>query len=447
MSTKSMRWAAALFSILVASFVIAGRFNASAANSVHLDQCANLGTTCDTAHPSNWQNGNLHPGNSSYTENQSVPFRALMADLTPGSTYAVTLEWDITHGGHHAYDYLTNLVRTESTADPCSPASCSMPQSFLPIPVDPYVPAAGVTQIPGQSIRVDGGSFVTAGSSVANTGNLCGTATCQVPDNPTPYVHSGDIANVASSATTVYFTASAQRVVLSWSAHIASEADWGLGNSAVTISGSPYHMRLTSFLCSDVSNCNVGNEDRSLTPVLAEVTTTTDTPTTTTTEPPTTTTTEPPTTTTTEPPTTTTTEAPTTTTTLAPTTTTTLAPTTTVPGSSTTLAGSTTTAAPTTTLAATTSVATTTSTTSPSATIPASTTTSPTELFVIVPTTTTPSELVTTYPSVIPATGISSRNWIAIAAVLVIAGVIVLPFTTRRGRSSSRQVHKFGERR
>lgn len=448
MSTKPTRWAAAIVTLVVASFVIAGRFDASAASSVHLDQCANLVTTCDTAHPSNWQNGNLHPGNSSYTEDQSVPFRALMADLTPGSTYAVTIEWDITHGGHHAYDYLTDLTRTEATADPCTPESCSTPQSLLPIPVDPYVTAAGVTQIPGQSIRIDGGSFVTAGSAVSNTGNLCGTATCPVPDNPTPYVHSGDITNVASSATTVYFTASAARVVLSWSGHIASQADWGLGNSAVTISGSPYHMRLTGFLCSDASNCSVGSEDRSLTPVLAAVTTTTAAPTTTTTEPPTTTTTEPPTTTTTEPPTTTTTVAPTTTTTLAPTTTTLAPTTTTVPASTTSLAASTTTApASTTTPAPTTTAAATTSTSAPGTTVPATTTTAPTELFVIAPTTTAPSELVTIFPSVIPATGVSARNWIAIAAILVIAGVIALPFTTRRGRSSSRRVQKFGEHR
>lgn len=417
MSRNSQRWAAAIISALVASFVIGGRFTASAASSVHLDQCANLGTTCDTAHPSQWQNGNLHPGNSTYTEGDAVPFRALMTDLTPGTTYGVAIEWNITHGGHHAYDYIAGLGFTEPTADPCTPETCSTPQSFLSIPVDPYVTAGGVTQAAGQSIRIDGGSFVTAGSSVANTGNLCGTATCSLPANPSPYVHSGDMTGAAYSSTTVYFVASAARVVLSWSGHVASQYDWGAGNSASTISGSPYHMQLTDFLCSDDPNCSVGSEDRSMSTVAVVVTTTTTEATTTTTEAPTTTTTEAP--------TTTTTEAPTTTTTLAPTTTTTLA-------------GTTTTVATSTTAAMTTTV--------PPTTVPATTTTSPTDLFVVVPTTTTPSELVTTFPSSLPSTGMSGRNWFGIGALLVVLGLVALPFATRRGRSSSGRVQKFGDR-
>ena len=46
--------------------------------------------------------------------------------------------------------------------------------------------------------------------------------------------------------------------VLAWGGHISTRADWGQDNSAVAISGSPYHMRLIDL---DGSG---GNQDRSL---------------------------------------------------------------------------------------------------------------------------------------------------------------------------------------
>ena len=46
--------------------------------------------------------------------------------------------------------------------------------------------------------------------------------------------------------------------MIAWGGHIATRADWGGANSAVAISGSPYHMRLKDL---DGSG---GNQDRSL---------------------------------------------------------------------------------------------------------------------------------------------------------------------------------------
>ena len=46
--------------------------------------------------------------------------------------------------------------------------------------------------------------------------------------------------------------------MLAWGGHIATRQDWGAGNSAVAISGSPYHTRLIDL---DGSG---GNQDRSL---------------------------------------------------------------------------------------------------------------------------------------------------------------------------------------
>jgi hypothetical protein len=53
-------------------------------------------------------------------------------------------------------------------------------------------------------------------------------------------------------------SASVANPVLAWGWHIATRKDWGNGNSAVAISGSPYHTRLL-----DLDGAG-GNQDRSL---------------------------------------------------------------------------------------------------------------------------------------------------------------------------------------
>jgi len=335
--------------VVVAIFaVMAIRFDsplqASAKPSLGLEQCANLGTTCDTAHSSNWQTGNLGSSNSAYPEGDSVPFRSVISGLTSGKTYLVSLEWDSTeNGGHHAYDYITSFGRTETTANPCSGISCSAPTNLLAIPNDPHVTGASVTPVAGQSFTVFGGSFPSNGASVSNSGNLCGTATCSIPSNPTAYTFAGSFAAASQTGIKVYITAASSTVVLAWGGHVARATDWGVGHSASSLSGSPYHMRVIDFRCADYENSSSGNMDRSLSAnaIVATTTTTTVAPTTTTTVAPTTTTTVAPTTTTTVAPTTTTTVAVaevTTTTTIPRTTTTTVAPTTTttVPAAATT---------------------------------------------------------------------------------------------------------------
>ena len=442
MNHQSGRRLAALFLLLLGALVVNNTLLASAKSAVNLDQCANLTVTCDTSNPAQWQNGNLNASNSHYSEGESVPYRARFTDLSPGQMYSATIEWDTTQQGKHAIDYLTGIARTETTADPCSGLSCAAPVSTLPIPVDPEVTGRGVTQVPGQAFRIDGGTFPAPGASIANTGNLCGASTCTVAANPTPYSLTGLYTDNSSTSTKVYFTAVGSIVVLSWGGHVASQADWGVDKSAASISGSPYHMRVLDFACSSVANCGAGNEDRSManTAVLPPVTTTTAVVVTTTTVPEvTTTTTVPETTTTTEAPTTTTTEAPTTTTTLAPTTTTTLAPTTTTtlppttttaPASTTTVAGSTTTVATSTTTSSVAATSTTSSTVAPivTTTIPGS------DFQVIFPPTTLPADddFFALFPDSLPSTGLPGYGLGVIGIFLVLLGVAALPATRRR---------------
>jgi len=213
--------------------------------AANLDQCANLGTTCDTGTSSQWQNGNLGQSQASYFEGDSIPYRAVVTGLVAGETYTLKIEYDTTQSGKHAIVYLTNFDRTETTADPCSGVagvpSCAA--STFPIPLDPNVSGAGVTQLGGQNFTIYNGTITGASA----------------------YALSGTYAGSSSTSIIVTFTANADgTTVIAWGGHIATRADWGQNNSAVAISGSPYHMRLVDFTCSNVSNCGVGNQDRSL---------------------------------------------------------------------------------------------------------------------------------------------------------------------------------------
>ncbi len=239
---------------------------ASVKPSVSLEQCSNLTTTCDTAHSSNWQTGNLGTSNSDYAEGDSVPYRSIASNLTVGKTYKLQLEWDATQSGKHAIDYPTSYARTETTADPCSGITCAGGTSTLAIPIDPHVTSAGVTQVSGQNFTAFGATFPASGAVVSNSGgNLCGTASCTLTNNPSAYSLSGTYAGTAAAAgINVYFTATNSTAVIAWGGHIARRLDWGSGHSAADVSGSPYHMRVIDFTCSNVENCSSGNMDRSL---------------------------------------------------------------------------------------------------------------------------------------------------------------------------------------
>ena len=254
--------------ILAASITLIAKWDsplqAAVKPTISLEQCANLDVTCDSSNPSQWQNGNLGASNSHYSEGESIPYRSVLENLTVGQTYRVDIEWDSTASGHHALDYVTSFGRTETTADPCAGVSCAVSSASLAVPLDTRVSDAGVVQLASQAITAYGATFPMGGATVANTGNLCGTATCTIAANPGAYAFNGTYATSSQTGMSIYLTASSTTVVLAWGGHIASRMDWGIGNSAAAIPGSPYHMRVLDLRCSNVANCGSGNMGRSL---------------------------------------------------------------------------------------------------------------------------------------------------------------------------------------
>ncbi len=188
--------------------------------------------------PVGWVNGNLGASKATYYEGNTIPYRMAMDNLTLAS-HTLTFEWDTTKSDKHAEDYLNSFDATVGSADPCDGvAGCLIgsPNTFA-IPADPQVTGAGITP-PAGLFKMYGGTITGVSAySYANGSGFVGDKSARV---------------------SVTFTASVTNPVLAWGGHIAHRSDWGIDNSAISIPGSPYHMRLVDL---DGSG---GNQDRSL---------------------------------------------------------------------------------------------------------------------------------------------------------------------------------------
>lgn len=237
----------------------------STSKGTELEQCANESHDCNMATSSSWQTGNLNQNNSAYQEGDSVPYRATFTGLVSGETYLTTIEWDSLEGGKRAIDYLTTYTRTETNAVACDAAICgSATAATKSIPADGSL--GSVPQMAGV-FSLYGATFTPSGTVIATPGdgNLCSDGLpCPTPTNPTGYTVIDKSASSQQKRITVYFTAQNETVILAWGGHIASQTDWGTGMSASSIEGSPYHMRLVDFRCTDATNCSSGNKDVSM---------------------------------------------------------------------------------------------------------------------------------------------------------------------------------------
>ncbi len=190
-----------------------------------------------------WVTGNAGSSNSNWAETQYLAYRMLFGNLPTGNTvHTVTIGYDILKNGVHAIDYLGTYNITEVNANPCVAVSGSHCNPFdagnsttITIPVDPEIqnfPAPRPTMPNNGVFTMWGGTLQTI--------------------NYVPYI-GGEERRI-----TLTFTASVPNPVLAWGGHVAWRGEWGEGNSAGGISGSPYHMRLIAL------NGSGGNQDRSL---------------------------------------------------------------------------------------------------------------------------------------------------------------------------------------
>lgn len=239
-----------------------GQLSGFTASAVFTDAAANLdqarnGPIGSPNNPVQWVNGNVNASQAHMVEGFSVPYRMIITDLTNGS-HTLVIEWDITaSGGQHAIDYITHYDRLEphnqfgahTTPEAVNPtngiAGVLLGPTTFPIPA----PSSAGSPVPGQPTA----SFNALPAAERLLSIWNGTITSAV------YLAEGNLAmGGEETRLEIKFTTTNSTVIIAWGGHIATKLDWGEGNSASGVSGSPYHMRLISI------DGGGGNQDRSL---------------------------------------------------------------------------------------------------------------------------------------------------------------------------------------
>ncbi len=235
----------------------------------------------------NWVNGNSNGSKSHWREGEFISYRTILTGLTAGD-HTVVIHYDSVHSGGHAIDYLGSYDATEKTDT--APTTIGAP----PIVIhannsSPCADLVNATQFVGETCNPAAPASSTATPAADfsnhNTGGHTGETNCgtaggvftgaQAPGlfklygpgtlAAASYVSQNVVSGTGQCTTTVSipFHSSAlaanQSLVIAWGGHIASELEWGRGNSATAISGSPYHMALDS-----LDGASTGSQDRAL---------------------------------------------------------------------------------------------------------------------------------------------------------------------------------------
>src|SRR5258706_4822982 len=213
-------------------------------------------------------NANANSSNSHWSEGEFVPLRIVGTNYSAGAGN-VQFSIDVTKGGKHAYDYVGNFDSTETTAASSGThANHNNPVTDLiasATPTSPdsvgVVPAATLTGFPVAC----GSNTFGASSQIPGEIKAWGTATgspltvTYVSQN----VGSSDCSTTIQVAWTDTKASFGGTIVIAYGAHIAKQSDWGSGNSAINISGSPYHTSLVQYTTGGVTK-GIGQQDAKL---------------------------------------------------------------------------------------------------------------------------------------------------------------------------------------
>ena len=242
--------------LLSSSFTVYGQ-------ACQFQQGQNGGVGLPVESPVQFERGNSNGSKSHFAEGYSVPYRIEFTTLEANQQYRVRIAFDVKKNGRVAFDYITGFQNLQLSAS--LPPELVNPlvgtglqnlsgisSSFLAIPSPAYTTNTIFNSTAGNSfaqLKTTAGfnpeiSLPTSpfSSSLRDKGNM---AIWNATLNSIQYVGGVDISpSTVSVAMEIVFTKAnnANNVVLAWGGHIASLLDWGQGNSASSIPGSPYHM-------------------------------------------------------------------------------------------------------------------------------------------------------------------------------------------------------------
>jgi uncharacterized repeat protein (TIGR01451 family) len=258
---KRLLVASAATTVVLVAAAVSGAAPGTDASVTTFDQCANGGPpSTSTGCPENWINGILNAQNSHYAEDDVTPQRVILElpKNSPTTGRTVEISYLTRKGGVHAYDSLATWNYTQSSAVRCAnlAAADCVPggASLLAVPPDPTVvadnngsgSATSGHQLSGQNFTLYGGTLTSASAYTHDD----------------PGGSSDEYAHITLEYS-VPSTADGAKVMLLFGGHIAAglgPRGWGAGVGAGSISGGPYHVRITA-----ADGASVGNRDNQIT--------------------------------------------------------------------------------------------------------------------------------------------------------------------------------------
>ena len=232
------------------------------------DQAQNGGIGDPPINPVTWINGNVNAQKGHYVEGQSIPYRVRINSLVPSQPARFRFFFEITKGGKHAIDFITGPERIAEQVQPTDGFTATFPGAgnSFPIPLPPFASAPLTRSYALLQQTADAGDNEALNMYIWN-----GTITSITYSNSTFATGTWGNENATgdeNSYVDVIFTPTSSDVMLAWGGHIAREDDWGLGNGATAIPGSPYHTHMGMICLSatlpDNQCTSIGNQDLQL---------------------------------------------------------------------------------------------------------------------------------------------------------------------------------------
>ena len=243
------RWVRLGAIVAVLALPVLAPGSARAAATVDLDQWASS--------ERNWQNGNLNGNNSRYPEGGIVPFRLALEGLKAG-THSIHIDYDVTAGGHKAYDFLATWNVTNAKGAICDKGGGARSSMCPSLPkASSFAFPSDRTKLNGLSVR---GAEAYSGAPRRLTiwgGTILSIGAVQ---------HDGSPNGNSTGDLLVRFRSTGSAVLLAWGGHLAQSDYWdvaggGGADGASLVSGAPWHMRTLQ-----LDGAGNKNQDRSIQP-------------------------------------------------------------------------------------------------------------------------------------------------------------------------------------
>ena len=233
------------------------------AQACQFQQGQNGGVGGAVISPVDFARGNVNGSKAHYVEGNSIPYRIEFTTLAANTQYRALISFDVKKQTKHAMDYITGFQNlkyspTDSPeqVDPIRGTGLeglgSIVANTFPIPNPTFTNSTSYNTIATNSFTLlktpaffNPESTVPASpysAAIRDKGNM---VIWNATINSIQYVNTIDpnLSDVHATFEVVFTKANnANPVVLAWGGHIASTQDWGQGNSAHDIPGSPYHM-------------------------------------------------------------------------------------------------------------------------------------------------------------------------------------------------------------